>query len=538
MLLGISWATPASAASDNGNCETALCRLVTSGRQASLAWPDFSDYTERIRKFYEPSSYAFAWTRDGAATEQAKAMIAAFRRADAKGLRSEDYDAPRWDGRLYGLSDGTLADFDLALTVSAMRYVSDLHFGRANPGLFHKPTDSDEAIADLPTFLRQRLAEGSDVKAALEGLEPPFPGYRRTQQALEKYLALANLGVLPVLPGTAKPVEPGAPYPAAAQLAAILLRFGDLPANTTLSNGSAVYDSPLVDAVKQFQLRHGLEPDGRLGKTTLAQLNIPISRRILQLQLSMERWRWVPHSFPRPPVVVNIPEFRLRTLNSAYQTDLEMNVVVGSAYGGHKTPVFSADMKYVVFRPYWDVPFSIARAEIAPKIEKDRAYLAKNRYELVSAAGGVVGQTDATVAQLRSGILRVRQVPGPENALGLIKFLFPNEHNVYLHSTPATELFAKTRRDFSHGCIRVEDPEGLAAWVLQAEKPEWTPERIHDAMNGNDTFQVTLSSPIPVLIVYSTAVVLASGEVHFLDDIYQEDARLEKIIATRSPSGR
>ncbi len=520
--------------SADADCQTALCRLVTATGQ-----PNPED-DERIRKFYEPTAYAPAWTRAGVVTEQAKALIDALSRANDKGLNAGDYDGSDWDGRLSQLdpakapSEPTLAEFDLALTASAMRYVSDLHFGRANPGLFHAASGTGEELTDLPAFLRQRLVDAADVKTALDSVEPPYPGYRRTRQALQHYIALAQQGALPTLTATVKPVEPGAPYSDAAQLGAILRRLGDLPADAP---EPAKYDGALVGAVKQFQLRHGLDPDGRIGKTTFAQLNTPLSRRILQLQLSMERWRWVPHSFPRPPIVVNIPEFRLRALNAASQTDLEMKVVVGSAYGGHETPVFSADMKYVVFRPYWDVPFSIARSEIAPKLAKDHAYLQKNRYELVDAHEKVVDTpvNDAAIAQLRSGILRVRQVPGPENALGLVKFLFPNEHNVYLHSTPATELFSKTRRDFSHGCIRVEKPADLAAWVLQ-DKPEWTPEHIQDAMNGAETLQVTLDKPIPVLIVYATAVVLGSGEVRFFDDIYKQDARLELALAKSAHS--
>ena len=225
----------------------------------------------------------------------------------------------------------------------------------------------------------------------------------------------------------------------------------------------------LVDAVKRFQVRHGLDPDGRLGTGTLTELNTPLTDRIRQLQLTLERWRWVPHNFSRPPIVVNIPEFELRALDASYRTEIEMKVVVGKAYH-HQTPVFAANMKQVIFRPYWNVPVSIQRAELVPKLDRDSSYLMKNRYEVVTPQGKVVtnGIVDApTLAQLRSGNLRIRQTPGPENALGLVAFMFPNEYDVYLHGTPAMELFAKSRRDFSHGCIRAEKPQELAAWVLR-----------------------------------------------------------------------
>jgi murein L,D-transpeptidase YcbB/YkuD len=292
----------------------------------------------------------------------------------------------------------------------------------------------------------------------------------------------------------------------------------------------------LVEAVKRFQARHGLERDGRIGAATLAELNTPLSRRVLQLQLTLERWRWIPHEFAQPLIVVNIPEFELRALNRSYRTELEMRVVVGRAYK-HQTPVFAADMKHVIFRPYWNVPPSIQRAEIVPKIKRDRSYLEKNGFEVVTSKDVVVTAgvvDDSTLAQLRAGKLLIRQTPGPKNSLGLVKFLFPNQHDVYLHDTPAVELFSRPRRDFSHGCIRVEKPGLLAAWVLR-DKPEWSPDRIAEAMNGNKTLQVNLDTPIPVLVVYSTALVLGNGEVHFFRDIYGQDAALEERLAAGRP---
>jgi murein L,D-transpeptidase YcbB/YkuD len=234
--------------------------------------------------------------------------------------------------------------------------------------------------------------------------------------------------------------------------------------------------------------------------------------------------------------VVNIPEFRLRAVDGDYRSRLEMNVVVGRAYRT-RTPVFTGDMKYVIFRPYWNVPRSIERAEITPKIARDRAYAAKNGYEIVTHAGEVIPSAvvdDRTLRELRSGKLEIRQVPGPKNALGLVKFLFPNEYSVYMHGTPAVELFSKPRRDFSHGCIRLEAPEELAAWVLKTN-PEWTRERIQRAMTGDQTIQVNLRNPIPVLIVYGTAVAPESGEVRFLADIYGHDASLEAMLAKGYP---
>lgn len=522
------------------SCGSSLCRLLASGNLSSLRRPDFSDYRTRVQKFYEPASYTLAWIRGGRVTDQAKAVIQVLKAAEAKGLNFDDYDGSRWDDRLSRLqytdkspSESDFADFDLALTICVTRYISDLHFGKANPGLFHSYLNAESAELDLPSFLRERLIHATDVKQVLEGIEPPFEGYRRTQQALQLYIAMAQEDRGGSLPVPKKPVDLGGSYAATSQLADLLRRLGDLP-EQEVPLDSTTYGGPLVDAVKHFQARHGLEADGRLGKATLTQLNLPLTHRIRQLQLTLERWRWVPHSFPRPPIVVNIPEFKLRAMNSSYETELEMKVVVGKAYR-HQTPVFAADMNQVIFRPYWNVPLSIQWAELLPKLEREPSYLEKNHYEVVTPENRFVTTANldsATLAQLRSGKLRIRQTPGPENALGLVVFRFPNKHNVYLHATPATELFSKSRRDFSHGCIRAEKPVQLAAWVLR-DQPEWTPDRIAAAMNGEKTIQVTLDRTIPVLIVYATAVVSGSGEVRFFEDIYGQDAELERLLARR-----
>ncbi len=528
-----------AAASATGGGAPGLREFVASRRLADLQRPDFSDVGEQVQTFYERRNYEPAWVRDGKATKPAVALIQALTLASAKGLDPEDYDAASWADRIANLyrplQESRVARFDLALTVCAMRYILDLHLGRANPGVLHGSFDFG-GESDLAGFVAHRLVNSNNVPDVLDALEPPFESYRRTEAALQKYLGLSAGSPIASFPSTKKPVDPGSPYPVAEQLAILLRKLGDLPVDASVPGGT--YNGALVAAVKRFQTRHGLDPDGRIGNATVAALNVPLSRRVRQLELTLERWRWAPHSFPRPPVVVNIPEFKLRALNSAYQTELEMKVVVGKAYH-HQTPVFSEDMKYVIFRPYWDVPASIERAEIVPKLEQDRSYLLKNRFEVVTADESVVSAgeiDDRLMARLSSGELRVRQVPGPENSLGLVKFLFPNGFDVYLHGTPATELFSRSRRDFSHGCIRVEKPVELAEWVLRGQ-PEWTRDRILEAMNGDRTIKVVLNRPIPVLIVYVTAVVLNSGEVRFFDDIYGEDVALENLLTKRRQSG-
>jgi L,D-transpeptidase YcbB len=515
-----------------------LRSIVDSDRLADLQWPDFSDYRKWVKEFYESSSYGLAWTHAGKPTAQARELIAILDDAEEKGLDSRDYDGGRWNGRIKSLdgaavpNESTQVKFDVALTVSAMRYISDLHLGMVDPRILHRDFDPQVHKYDLAEFLHRQVILAASVKDALQEVEPLFPGYRRTLGALHKYLQLAKDEVPDPLPPVKKPVDPGQNYEALGKLAARLKFLGDLPATANLPQDSQAYQGEIVEAAKRFQERHGLETDGRLGQQTIDELNRPLSFRVRQLQLTLERWRWLPHSFQQPPVVVNIPEFLLRAYDKDGNPMLMMPVVVGKAMRT-ETPVMEQGMKYLVFWPYWNVPPSILRNEIVPKIAKDPEYLTKNNYEVATYSGQVV--TDGVVsedvlAQLRAGKLMVRQKPGPKNALGLIKFIFPNSNNVYLHSTPSQSLFAKSRRDFSHGCIRVENPAALAEWVLR-NNPGWTRERIDAAFKAQKEQQVNLTNPIPVLIVYGTAVVPESDTAEFFQDIYGFDKKLEKLIA-------
>jgi murein L,D-transpeptidase YcbB/YkuD len=312
---------------------------------------------------------------------------------------------------------------------------------------------------------------------------------------------------------------------------------GDLPSDAALPSDPETYGGSLVDAVKRFQRRHGLDNDGRLGSSTIKQLNVPLRDRVLQLQLTLERWRWLPAEFSAPPIIVNIPDFRLRALDENNKVVMDMRVVVGKGMRT-QTPVFTRDMTYIVLRPYWNVPPSILRTEIVRAIQRDRGYIASKNYEVTTQDGKVVTSgeiSDEVLAQLRAGKLAVRQKPGPSNALGLIKLIFPNEHNVYLHSTPSQSLFSRSRRDFSHGCIRVEKPAELGAWVLR-NNPDWTVERVQQGMHsGKDNVTINLVKPVPVFIVYGTALAYENGEVHFTDDIYGHDAKLAAALAKGYP---
>jgi murein L,D-transpeptidase YcbB/YkuD len=541
LIVGTLAGSASAQQSGASDVATQLRGIASAGQLPELRWPNFSDYREHVQNFYQPSDFTPAWVRNGQPTPQALAIINLLKQADTQGLDPEDYDGSRWADRLARLQNpreaGQGAIFDAALTVCLMRYISDRHIGKVNPQHFKFGLSVEEKKYELPAFLRDRLVNGRDVNAELAQIGPPFAGYSRTLQVLQRYLQLAPQDDGEKLPDSKKPIAPGSPYDGIPRLARLLRLLGDLPSNTAIPEGSNLYQGALVDAVKSFQSRHGLKADGRVDEQTLRQLNTPLSQRVDQLRLTLERWRWLPDRFNEPRIVVNIPEFRLRAYDNSGNPALSMDVIVGKAFH-HKTPVFERDMRFVIFRPYWNVPPSIQRSEIVPAIQKDRDYISKKGFEVVTPAGQVVTSgaiTDEVLAQLRAGKLEVRQKPGPTNALGLVKLMFPNEYNVYLHSTPVPQLFSQTRRDFSHGCIRVEHPAELAAWVLR-DKPDWSVQRAQTAMqSGKDNEQVNLTNPVPVLILYATAIVDPSGEVHFFDDIYGYDDELRQVLAKGYP---
>ncbi len=527
---------------ENDAVSAQLRAIATAGKLLDLRYPDFSDYRLHFQRAYEGSNFTPLWVRGGQPSAQALGVIQALEQSRRKGLDPEEYDASRWQARLAALKTGggnanAVATLDAALTVSAMRYISDLHIGRVSPSHFKFGIDIEKNKYDLPQFLTTKVINAPDVAAVLSEIEPPYDGYRRTEAALQQYEELAGRGDGPTVPEVQKVTSAGDAYSGSAELAARLRLLGDLPRDAAASPDEQKYDPSLVDAVKQFQARHGLTADGKLDKETIRQVNVPLANRVVQLEDALERWRWLPATFPQPPVVANIPEFVLRVFTADQKVALSMNVVVGRAVRT-QTPVFAEDMKYIVFRPYWNVPPSIVRGEIVPGIVKDRGYIGRKGFEVTDTSGRVITSgtvSDEVLAQLRAGKLMVRQKPGPTNALGLVKFIFPNQNNVYLHSTPAPQLFSQSRRDFSHGCVRVQKPAELAAMLLR-NQPPWTLERVQAAMqSGTDNQQVNLATPVPVLILYVTAVVEPDNSVHFFDDIYGHDNALNAVRAKGPP---
>jgi len=517
-----------------------LLSMIDQGRLPDLPCSNFADYRIPARSFYESVGGKVVWVRDGQPTQQAQQLITLLQNADKKGLNPDDYDGPKWASRVETLeaqkSESDQIRFDLALTVSAMRYASDLHVGRVDPHQLGLGFDVNSKKIDLAEFLKGNVVNASDVAAAFLQLEPAFPDYQRTEQALEVYEKLAqddaNAGPFPV---TKSPLKAGDPYPETERLIRFLQDLGDLAPDATIPDNSGVYQGDVVQGIKHFQQRHGLPPSGRIDEDTFHQLNrqlkTPLASRVNQLQLALERWRWLPFGTPQPLIIVNVPEFQLRAFDEEYNPVLTMKVLVGKAQT-NETPLFASRMKSVVFRPYWNVPASIERAELLPAIERDGGYIANHSFEIVDSRSRVVSGGANVVSGLRSGQLSIRQRPGARNALGLVKFVFPNQYDVYMHDTPAVRLFSRARRDLTHGCIRVQDAEELAEWVLRFNT-QWSREAIHSAMEGSRTVPVSLVNPFSVYIVYMTTIVLESGEVHFFNDIYGQDEALRQALARR-----
>jgi len=515
--------------------------VVDSGRNADLRWPDFTPYKAEVAKLYETNGYSLLWVQNGSVRPQGLAVIELLQNAGAKGLNPEDYDGSRWQGRLLKLrqnpAEQDLVSFDTALTVSAMRYIRAVHCGRANPKEFNFQLDTGEAQFSLADFIQIQVVNTGDPAAEIQKLEPPFLGYRKLLALLPVYEGYAKQDDGQKLPMVTKTVRPGQPYAGVVRLGWFLQTIGDIPASEHLDPNATIYEGALVEGVKHYQGRHGETPTGNLDVRTINELNTPPANRIRQIKLTLERWRWLPHSFAQPPVVVNLPEYRVRAMNPDGTVAFHRNVIIGKAYG-HKSPVFEKEIQYVVFRPYWDVTPTIQRSEIVPHIQRDPTYIAKHNFEVVTPQGEVVtdNQVSPEVLEgIRSLHLMVRQKPGKTNSLGLVKIIFPNPDNVYLHGTDAPELFSQDVRDFSHGCIRVEKPAELAAWVLR-NNPGWDLKRVRATMHGEqNNVQVNLTTRVPVLIVYGTAAVNEENQIRFFDDIYGYDAELEKALAAGYP---
>ena len=471
---------------------------------------------EQVRRFYGSMNYQLVWIDGDRPSNRYRELERILGRAGDHGLQAERYrlvlQHPSNDRAK--IAPESAPEIDVKITAAFFRYVSHLTGGQIDPRTFQSTWAVRPEKPDLVKALTAAV-QNDDLPGTMDRLTPPQDGYRDLQQALVRYRAIAAKGGWPSLPPNVK-LKPGAQSAAMPALRQRLSMEGDLdPAHE--KDRSQVFDTPLVEALKRFEERHRLPSDGMLDPETIRALNVRVEERIRTIELNLERWRWLPDKMPARYLVVNVPDFRLEAHESE-KAVMDMRVVVGAPE--NKTPIFADEMTYVVFSPYWNVPPGIASEETIPRAAGDPGFITRNNMEVVSASGEVVDPY--SVDWSNAAGLRIRQRPGTGNALGGVKFIFPNNFDVYLHDTNATKLFDRIERGLSHGCVRVEEPHKLAQYVLR-DLPEWTPEAIDAAMKSGQEKHVKLKTPIPVYILYKTAWV-HDGGVRFLKDLYGYDA--------------
>ena len=479
---------------------------------------------KEVRNLYAQFGNAPLWLEEGGVKDRARSLLTALRAAPEHGLDTTAYpiaaiEKVASEKRITDASSANnIADADVLLTSAYVAYAADMLAGQVDPKTVSQAWHIGTNKTELDSALVRSLQD-SDMTLSLSEMAPQDQDYAMLKTAYARYRDIAAKGGWPALPAsgdrsTALHVRLDAET--AADSVGTIAAAGDsgrvavpAPAQAAAAPVPHGTDAVLRTELMRFQERHGLERTGKLDKLTLAALDVPADERARQIAANLERHRWLPRTLGSRYVFVNVPAFRLDAYDSG-QKSLSMKVVVGAEYEGKITPVFSDSMESVVFRPYWNITPDIQSKEIGPKVAADPGYLARNEMEYYKDGGTT----------------RIRQTPGGKNSLGLVKFLFPNSFNIYLHDTPAKSLFQQTNRAASHGCIRLEKPAELAQWVLG-----WDADRVQQAMNaGSDNNAVRVPQKIPVYIVYFTTYV-RDGLLFFGDDVYGRDDALEKKVA-------
>jgi L,D-transpeptidase YcbB len=511
--------------------------IIAAKNHPYLKQPNILHRTEDLDSLYKLFNYKLIWLGTPNAANNIKEVLNLFATASGNGLNPDNYDViPLQQKSQLALKPESndaksLALYDTALSISLLRFLHDLHYGRVDPqGIQFNLKLREKKLIDLPVLIQENLQK--DTLAQMPSLvEPQLKQYQKLKTWLATYRRLAEQPNNIKL-NIEKPVYPGQLLFQIDELRKFLLLLGDLPEEKSevVVKQSNYYKGKIVEAVKKFQHRHGLQNDGVLGKDTVEAINLPITQRVTQIELAMERLRWLPEANSGRSIIVNIPAFQLWAFNDVSEDSddaMTMRVVVGKALE-NQTPVLMAEMSFIDFMPYWNVPDSIVKDEIMPKWIQNHNYLAKEKMELVYNFGNKVKPvafSESSIEQVKEGVLKIRQRPGKKNPLGQVKFIFPNKDEVYLHGTPANSLFRKSRRDFSHGCVRVEKPELLAEFALNSQG-KWTKDYIREAMKSTKTERVILKKSIPVLFFYITSFVDQQDNLVFYPDIYGHDAVL------------
>jgi L,D-transpeptidase YcbB len=415
-------------------------------------------------------------------------------------------------------------EFDLRLTYALVRYVSQLCDGRIDPRSVNPDWPAAEKKCDASQLVSDAVEKNTFDKLA-EELSPKIPEYQGLRAGLKHYRDIAAKGGWQPLEA---PAGKARKAPANSPLASNLVVAGDL----TEASTEAISQKSVDEALRHFQMRHGIEPDARLGKQTVAAMNVSVEQRIEQMEINMDRMRWIANRLEPRHIRVNIPGFHL-SVHDGEQIPLEMRAIVGAK--DDPTPVLDSAIEHVVFSPYWNIPLSIATKELLPKIQKDPRYLQRENIEVVRGSGEKLQIVDSSKINWKKldslENYHLRQNPGAANALGLVKFIFPNPYSVYLHDTPSENLFDRLTRTLSHGCVRVEKPADLAAYILQ-DQPEWNVQLIEEAMHAEKEKWVQLKTPLPIHLLYWTAWADAEGTIQFREDVYGFDEKHRQLTRT------
>ncbi|HEY8035550.1 MAG TPA: L,D-transpeptidase family protein [Methylobacter sp.] len=519
-----------------------ITAIITAKQHPYLMLSNFPNRIDDLESLYKMSNHQLLWLGNNDSAKNITAALDLLSNAAVHGLNPKNYDTETLRQKLEPAlklkpdSYKELALYDTALSISILRFMHDLHYGRVNPqGINFNLKLREKKLIDLPLLVKNSLTQNTLAELPLS-VEPKLKQYQKLKQALANYRQLAANAPFFKL-AIQKTLHPGEPHPQIAELRRFLITVGDLPEDKTVNNTEKfpLYTDAIATGVKKFQKQHGLTADGNIGPSSVAALNVPLSERVTQIELAMERLRWLPEQNAGTSIIVNIPAFQLSATDGSDQAEAEvinMRVVVGNALKT-QTPVLMAEMHFIDFMPYWNVPYSIIKKEILPKLIQNKDYLDKENMEVVSVFRD--GEKPAALNGealylLKEGKLRIRQRPGGKNALGKVKFIFPNKDDVYMHDTPANALFSRSRRDFSHGCVRVANPQKLAEFALK-NQDDWNPETIQIAMNTPKTQRVILKKPIPVLFFYITASFDQNDNLEFYPDIYGHDAVLTQALS-------
>ncbi len=483
-----------------------------------------------LRQWYGETGFQPLWIGPDGANGKARDFLVTLRLAEREGLVPGDYPIHEIETRMAA----SPAEAELLLSNALVDYLSDLRTGRlaaktAYPALFTQPGEIDRLA------ILQKAREVAEIGRAIESYTPTNPIYQRLRRILGDYRDIAANGGWPLVP-EGPSLKPGMRDGRVAILRQRLMATKDL---LDKGNEADLYDEALLLAVERFQKRHGLEADGIVGRNTLAELNIPVQRRIEQIIVNMERWRWMPDDLGDRYILVNLAGYELEVVEYG-SVVMAMRIVTGKPY--RRTPVFTGSMTYLEFNPTWTVPPTIVKHDILPKVRKDPGYLTSQNIRVFAGWRDDSPEMSPTaidwsVVDAKRNPFRLRQDPGPGNALGRVKFMLPNRFNVYLHDTPSRELFNKTVRSFSSGCVRLENPLGMAEY-LTADLPGWDRKQIEKVIASGKTTVVRLTRPVPVHLTYSTAWFGEGGTIHFRDDVYARDDLLYQALFGYPPSRR